>query len=194
MARKSAAGTGTIRKKTVVRGGKEYSYWEARYTAGYDPGTGKQIQRSITGKTQKEVAKRLKEATAAIDAGTYTAPNKMTVGQWLDIWAAEYLGNVKPLTVNSYKTAIQTHIKPSLGAIKLEALAAHTIQAFYNSLSEAAEGREALSPKTSRTFTASSIQPSSRPWQTAISDLIRRMLVYIPALSKRKSSLLMKAR
>ena len=148
MARKSAAGTGTIRKKTVVRGGKEYSYWEARYTAGYDPGTGKQIQRSITGKTQKEVAKRLKEATAAIDAGTYTAPNKMTVGQWLDIWAAEYLGNVKPLTVNSYNTAIQTHIKPSLGAIKLEALDAHTIQAFYNSLSEAAEGREALSPKT----------------------------------------------
>ena len=56
MARKAAAGTGTIRKKTVNRGGKEYTYWEARYTEGYDPGTGKQIQRSITGKTQKEVA------------------------------------------------------------------------------------------------------------------------------------------
>ena len=71
MARKAAAGTGTIRKKTITKNGKQYDYWEARYTQGYDPGTGKQIQRSITGKTQKEVAKKLKEATAAIDAGTY---------------------------------------------------------------------------------------------------------------------------
>ena len=86
MAKKSAAGSGPIRKKTVTRAGKEYSYWKAQYTACYDPGTGKQIQRSITGKTQKEVSQKLKAATAAIDAGTYTAPSKMTVGEWLDIW------------------------------------------------------------------------------------------------------------
>ena len=45
MARKAAAGTGTIRKKTITRNGKTYEYWEGRYTSGYDPGTGKQIQR-----------------------------------------------------------------------------------------------------------------------------------------------------
>ena len=49
---RAASGTGTLRKKTVTRNGKEYPYWEARYTVGFDPGTGKQIQRSITGKTQ----------------------------------------------------------------------------------------------------------------------------------------------
>lgn len=41
MARKkntrAAQGSGTIRKKTVTRLGKEYSYWEARITVGYDP-------------------------------------------------------------------------------------------------------------------------------------------------------------
>lgn len=148
MAGKSAAGTGTIRKKVVTRNGKEYQFWEARYTAGYDPGTGKQIQRSITGKTQKEVAKKLKEATAAIDAGTYTAPSKLTIGQWLDIWTEEYLGNVKPRTADSYKAIVKTHLKPGLGAIKLEALASHTIQNFYNGLSAPANGREALSPKS----------------------------------------------
>lgn len=142
MARKAAAGTGTIRKKTVTRNGKAYTYYEARYTEGYDPGTGKQIQRSITGKTQKEVATRLKAATAAIDQGTYTAPSKMTVAQWLDIWTEEYLGGVKPRTVDSYKTTVKVHIKPGLGAIRLEALAAHTIQSFYNDLSKT------LSPKT----------------------------------------------
>ena len=148
MARKSAAGTGTIRKKTVTRNGKEYTFWEARYTEGYDPGTGKQIQRSITGKTQKEVAKKLKEATAAIDAGTYIAPNKMTVGEWLDIWAENYLGRVKPLTVSAYKTTIKLHLKPNLGAIKLEALSTHTIQGFYNNLGKSKDGEKALSAKT----------------------------------------------
>lgn len=46
MARKStrnAQGSGTIRRKTVTRNGKVYTYWEARYTAGVDPGSGKQI-------------------------------------------------------------------------------------------------------------------------------------------------------
>ena len=59
MAGRSAKGTGTIRKKTVTRNGKKYEYWEARYTEGADPGTGKQVQRSITGKTQKEVREKL---------------------------------------------------------------------------------------------------------------------------------------
>ena len=148
MARKAAAGTGTIRKKTITRNGKEYTYWEARFTTGYDPGTGKQVQRSITGKTQKEVAKKLKEATAAIDAGTYTAPSKLTVGQWLDIWTAEYLHGVKPRTADSYKAIVKAHLKPGLGAIKLEALATHTIQSFYNSLSAPRKGGDPLSAKT----------------------------------------------
>lgn len=148
MARKSAAGTGTIRKKTVTRAGKEYSYWEARYTTGYDPGTGKQIQRSITGKTQKEVSQKLKAVTTAIDEGIYAAPSKMTVGQWLDIWTAEYLGGVKPSTVTSYKATVRTHLKTGLGAIRLEALTAHTIQGLYNSLAAKDSGGKSLSAKT----------------------------------------------
>lgn len=148
MARKSAAGSGTIRKKTIVRSGREYTYWEARYTTGYDPGTGKQIQRSITGKTQKEVSQKLKAATAALDEGTYVAPNKMTVAQWLDIWTAEYLGGVKPRTVDSYKTTVNTHLKVGLGAIRLEALNTHTIQRFYNSLEKGEISKVPLSPKT----------------------------------------------
>ena len=140
MARRSANGTGTIRKKTVTRNGKKYEYWEARYTEGADPGTGKQVQRSITGKTQKEVAQKLKAATTAIDNGTYTAPSKQTLGQWLDTWIATYCGGVKPRTLEIYKTDIRVHIKPALGAIRPEALNTQTIQSFYNKLAK--EGRE----------------------------------------------------
>lgn len=148
MARRAAGGTGNIRKKIITRGGKQYEYWEARYTVGYDPGTGRQIQRSISGKTQKEVAKKLKTATAALDAGTYIAPSKMTVGQWLEIWERDYLGNVKPFTVASYSSLIRNHIRPALGAVRLDALNAHTIQGFYNSLGEVREDAKPLSPKT----------------------------------------------
>ena len=134
---------GSIRKITRTINGKNYTYYEARYTAGFDPGTGKQIQHSITGKTQKEVAQKLKAALAAIDAGTYKAPCKMTVAQWLDIWVAEYLNSVKPLTKHNYNKQVQKHLKPALGAARLETLDTHTIQRFYNSL--IASG---LSPKT----------------------------------------------
>ena len=145
---RSASGSGTIRKKSKVVNGKTYTWWEARYTVGTNPGTGKQIQKSVSGKTQKEVAQKLKAATAAIDAGTYTEPSKMTVGEWLDIWAEQYLGNVKVLTVSAYKTTIRLHIKPQIGAVKLEKLNAHTVQRLYNSLGEARSDREQLSPKT----------------------------------------------
>lgn len=122
---KISGGSRTIRKKTVTRKGTDYTYWKARYSCGFDPGTGKQIQRSITGKTQKEVAEKLREATAAIDAGTYTAPSKMTLGEWLDIWAADYLGGVKPSTVTAYALNIRRYIRPALGAVKLDTLNAH---------------------------------------------------------------------
>lgn len=135
MARKSADGSGSIRKKTVTRKGKQYTYWEARYSAGYDPGTGKQIQRSITGPTQKDVAQRLKAVTAALDAGTYTAPCKLTVGQWMDIWERDYLGAVKPSTASIYRNNIKNHIKPALGFVKLSDLRPHAVQRFVNALS-----------------------------------------------------------
>lgn len=138
--KRAVSGAGTIRKKTVKRGSKEYTYWEARYTEGYDPGTGKQIQRSITGKTQKEVSQKLKAATVAIDTGTYIAPNKQTLSEWLDTWLATYCSNIKPRTMEIYKTDIHIHINPSLGALRLETLSAPIIQEFYNKLAK--EGRD----------------------------------------------------
>ena len=99
-AKKSAKGGGTIRQRSDGR-------WEARFTLGRDPGTGKQIQRSVYGTTQQEVRQKLAQAVAAVDNGTYVAPQRMTVGQWLDIWQRDYLGSLKPCTVRTYQTAIK---------------------------------------------------------------------------------------
>lgn len=132
--RRGAQGAGTMRKKVVIRGGKEYTYWEARITTGRDPGTGKQVQRSFTGKTQKEVREKMQAAAVALNDGDYFEPSKMTLANWLDIWTSDYMGDKKYLTVKHYKAQVSTHIKPALGAVKLSQLSPHTIQAFYNEL------------------------------------------------------------
>ena len=131
MARKSntraAQGSGTIRQRKDGR-------WEARYTVGRDPGTGKQVQRSVYGDTQKEVRKALSEAVAALDTGNYFEPSKMTLGRWVEIWLQDYMGDKKYLTVKHYKAQCKTHIVPSLGAVKLSELTTPQIQSFYNGL------------------------------------------------------------
>lgn len=147
---RNAAGAGSIRKKAVTRGWKEYIYWEARYTAGYDPGTGKQVQRSITGKTQREVAQKLREITAELDSGTYQEPSKMTVGEWLDTWQKEYLGNTKAHTKKSYEGIIRNHILPEIGAVKLSALTPIQVQRLINGVKSTKKSiqNQPVNPKT----------------------------------------------
>ena len=139
---RAAQVAGRIRKKNVTRGGQTYTYWEARITTGYDPGTGKQIQRSFLGKTQKEVREKMQAIAIELNNGTYKEPLKMAVGEWLDIWAKDYLNNVKPLTREIYAASIRNHLKPALDTIRLEALDTPTIQAFYNGLSSPCKTRD----------------------------------------------------
>ena len=80
-----------------------------------------------------------------LDTGTYTPPNKQTLGGWLDLWLAEYVQpSVKPLTYATYEARVRTRLKPALGNIKLTELNSTQIQAFLNDLTR----KESLSPKT----------------------------------------------
>lgn len=141
---RAAQGAGTIRQRPDGR-------WEGRCTVGRDPGTGKQIQRSVYGRTQKEVRQKLAQLTVSVDNGLYKAPCALSVGQWFEIWEREYLGDVKQSTAESYHYDIQANILPALGAVKLEALTAPIIQHFYNSLSKEREGgKRPMAPATVR--------------------------------------------
>lgn len=124
---RAASGSGTIRQRPD-------GAWEARFVVGHDPGTGKSIRKSVYAKTQKEVRKKMAQSIAAVDNHEYFEPSKMTLGEWLDIWAAEYMGDKRYSTKKTYRANIETHIKPALGAVKLSQLAPHIIQKFYNTL------------------------------------------------------------
>ena len=138
---RGAQGGGSIRKRPDGR-------WEARYTTGFDPKTGRQIQRSIYGKTQKEVRQKLNQVTAEIDSGDYLEPSGMKLSDWLDSWMTDYSGDKKYSTMKHYRAACETHIKPRLGDVPLSKLNAVMVQKFYNSLSHPEDGEKALSPKT----------------------------------------------
>jgi len=73
---RSASGAGSIRQRKDGR-------WEGRYSAGRDPGTGRQVQKSVYGDTQREVVDKLAAIQSGITAGTFTEPSKLPVSQWL---------------------------------------------------------------------------------------------------------------
>jgi len=128
---RNAKGNGSVRQR-------ENGTWEARCTI-----NGK--RKSFYGEKQSDVLKAMRAAQAAADSGAYFEPQRINLAKWLDLWLDEYVKpSSKPLTYTTYKSRIDTHIKPALGGIKLTALNSTKIQVFYNDLLRVNE----LSPKT----------------------------------------------
>ena len=127
MPKRRANGEGNIRKRKDGR-------WEGRYTAGYDA-NGKAITKNVLGKTQAEVKDKLRTAIEdskkldPVKAGGYT------LKQWLKLWYSVYVEpQVRYSTKEFYHNAIDHHIIPKLGSVKLEKLTMLQIQQFYNEL------------------------------------------------------------
>lgn len=139
MARKSgrsAAGSGSIRKRPD-------GLWEARFT--YLDELGVKKRRSIYAPTQKECRQKLTAALREVDTVGYKAPQRMSVGEWLDEWVATYCVHLKPRTITLYKETIEARIKPYIGAIAIQQLTNANVQRFCNALSNR---EKPLSPKT----------------------------------------------
>ena len=141
---KNAQGAGSIRQR-------KNGTWEARFSAGRDPGTGKIIRKSVYGRTQKEVRQKLTAATTAVDLGTYSTPERLTFGEWLTIWENEYCGAIKPRTKELYHRTVEYRIRPFLGGTRLQELSPVVLQKYYNkSLAGLSEDVPAISEKTLR--------------------------------------------
>lgn len=138
-----AAGTGSLRKRTD-------GLWEARATTGYDPETGKQLVKSVYGRTQSEARIKLNKMIAEIDDGTYVEPSKMPLEAWVKRWVEEYTFDKKYATVKNYKTIFKAHIIPKLGRFQLCELDRMRVQRFYNELYSPRDGSKGISAKTVR--------------------------------------------
>lgn len=125
MAKRRANGEDSIRKRKDGR-------WEERYTAGYDPKTGKRIIKNVLGKTQAEVKAKLKAAAEQAQQVDVIRADDYTVASWLRTWYELYSKpNVRPNTANYYHRSIEQHVIPRMGNVKLRQLTSRDIQKLY---------------------------------------------------------------
>ena len=128
MAKRRANGEGNIRKRKDGR-------WEGRYTAGYDPVTGKQVFKNVLGKTQAEVKEKLKKALEANEKVDFTRTGKHTVSSWMEEWFENVCKiKVRPSSHQTYRGYINHHITPYIGKIPLEKLSTMDLQKLYRKL------------------------------------------------------------
>jgi integrase len=115
-------GEGSIRRRKDGR-------WEGRYTIHAAEG---RKQKTVYGKTRKEVSEKLTEVMAGRDKGLVFDAGKLTVGEFLERWLEDV---VKPSASHrTYATnaqQVRDHIAPTLGRIKLKDLRKSHIDRLY---------------------------------------------------------------
>ena len=106
--------------------------WEGRYTAGYDPKTGKRLIKNVLGKTQAEVKEKLKAALEEVKDIDVTRAEDYTVATWLRAWYELYAKpNVRTATANRYELIIEHYTIPRIGSVKLKKLTTRHLQKLY---------------------------------------------------------------
>ena len=129
-------GEGSIRKRKDKR-------WEGRYSVQTSDGP---QQKTVYGKTRKEVSEKLTEVMAGRDKGLVFDAGKLTVGEFLERWLKDV---VKPSashrTYSTNAQQIRDHMVPTLGRIKLKNLRKVHVDRLYREKLDAG-----LSPSTVR--------------------------------------------
>lgn len=119
-------GEGSIRKRKDGR-------WEAALTVGYTS-NGNPKRRSVYGKTRKEVADALFQLGSKYGKGLLANPDKITVSEFLNQWLEDKSDTKKPTTVAGYRNAVEKHIVPKLGKVRLQQLQPTHVQNLYREL------------------------------------------------------------
>src|SRR5882762_11807493 len=83
---------------------------------------------SFRGNKQQADA-RLNELVGTAHRGEFVAPSKLTFGDWLDAWLEKAIKPKKrSRTYVTYEGAIRKHLKPALGALRIQDLQALDIE------------------------------------------------------------------
>ena len=133
-------------KGGIIRRGNTWSY----VVRERDPQTGKTKPRWVGGFRTQAEAKAARAAAQTTQArGTYVAPRKLTVGEWLDMWITGHEVTLKPSTAESYRANINRYLKPRLAHERLQGLSPARLSVVFKDLYEAGgAGGKALSPRT----------------------------------------------
>ena len=132
MAKRRPSGDGMVRKREDGR-------WEGRIVVGHKK-NGQPIFRYVLAKTQKELLAKLHRDMEVYQDAQLTEDSRMTLGEWLDRWLAEYGAlTLRPNTLRSYEQFIRCYIKPYMGGKVIARVTRQDIQKLYRTLKN--EGR-----------------------------------------------------
>jgi integrase len=120
---------------------KDHGTWSYRLDAGIDAETGKRRRPSGSGyQTREQAEDALTKKVAEVNAGIWTDDRSVTVGEYLERWLDRKTTSLKATTIDAYRTHVNLHLKPHLGAVKLRDLRPEHV---YSMLDAVADGRSA---------------------------------------------------
>jgi integrase len=126
--------------------------WQARIFRGRDE-AGRQLfdYHTVHASTKREAQAALTDLLHGLNAGSYTEPSRITVGEWLETWMSDYASHsVAPYTLDGYRQIVDKRLIPALGAVRLNQLTPTRIQRYYAEelTSGRAKGEGGLSART----------------------------------------------
>ena len=135
--------TGHIRRR-----GKQS--WEIKFDLGTDHLSGKRMTRYHSFKgTKREAEAEIVRLKAGADRGEYVDPSKVTLAQFLDRWEEWAAGQVSAKTLERYMELTKLHVRPHLGAMRLQKLRTVNFAELYGKLQKPKDqGGAALGPRT----------------------------------------------
>ncbi|WP_174615245.1 tyrosine-type recombinase/integrase [Virgibacillus ihumii] len=124
-------------KGSIVKRGNMYSFV---LDIGRDPVTKKRKQKRVSGfSSKKKAQKAMNDMMSELQRGSYVEPSKELMSDYLDRWLKHKQTRVAYSTYAHYKSYIDNHIKPALGAIQVFRLTPNDVQNFYDGLLEQGE-------------------------------------------------------
>ena len=145
---------------------------------------GKRKQQTKGGfRTRKEAQRALTEALEALDKGTFVAPGRMTVGDYMITWL-ESRASLRPGTLVSYESHVRLYIAPAIGDVRMEDLRSTHVDRLFSDL----RNREG------RPLSAATLQRVRATLNKALNDAVRKGLlrsnharyVDLPSVPKRE--------
>ena len=116
----SRRGSGSVRKKErITKDGKKTTYYEGRIDVGFSP-DGKRIQKSVYGKTQKEVELKLRQISLSSPSEKKEC-ELITVKDLIEEWISGGISQM-PSTLRLYSDLGKRYIYPHLGDVPVQSL------------------------------------------------------------------------
>ncbi len=154
---------------------REDGRWEGRIVIGHKQ-NGDSIFRHVYAKTQKELLDKLHRNIEDYHDVDLTEDSRMTLGEWLDRWMAEYKADtVRPGTLAGYRSCIENYIKPQLGGKQVSLITTQDVQRMYRRLKK--EGRVNEHPEKGNQLADSTVRGVHCVLHLAMKDAVQAHII-----------------